>query len=145
MRSTGHVVKVKPGLAEVLLGRHAQCVRCGGCIAGADDRERRVEAVDRLGAAVGAKVEIEISPGRVVGAAFLVFLLPVLVALAGGYAGYSLGGRLGVSPALMGIGLGCLALVGSFFLIRLADKARGRSDLPRIVRILDEDEPEGRC
>jgi sigma-E factor negative regulatory protein RseC len=145
MRSIGFVSKVKPGVAEVLLGKHAQCVGCGGCMAAADDRDRRIEAANDLGAPVGAQVEIEISPGRLVAAAFLLFLLPILVALAGGYAGYSLARWIGVSPTLMGIGLGCVGLVGSFLLLRRADRAGGRAGLPRIVRIVEDEQPEGRC
>jgi sigma-E factor negative regulatory protein RseC len=145
MRSIGHVAKVKPGLAEVLLGKHAQCAGCGACIAAADDRERRIEAANDLGAPEGARVEVEIPPGRLVGAAFLMFLLPVFAALAGGYTGYRIAGPLGVHPTLMGIGLGCLAFAGSFLVLRGVERAGRRSGLPRIMRVLEEDGPEGRC
>jgi sigma-E factor negative regulatory protein RseC len=145
MRIIGYVAKVKPNSAEVLLGKHAQCAGCGACIAAADDRERRIEAANDLGAGEGARVEIEVSPGRFVGAAFLMFLAPLLVALGGGYAGYRLAGSLGLPPVLLGVGVGCLAFAGSFLLLKGAEKAGRTSGLPRIVRILDEDESEGRC
>lgn len=145
MRNIGYVAEVKPGLAEVLLGKHAQCAGCGACIAAADDRERRIEVSNEIGAARGAKVEIEISPGHLVWAGFLLFILPVVAALAGGYAGYLVAGLLGGPPTPAGIVVGSLAFAGSFLIIRRADKAGPRSGLPRIIRILDPDEPEGRC
>ena len=114
-------------------------------MAAADDRERMIEASNDLGAAEGDKVEIEISPGRLVGAAFLMFMLPIFVALAGGYAGYRLAGALGIPPTPTGIGLGALAFVASFLIVKGAEKAGRKSGLPRIVRILNEDETEGRC
>jgi sigma-E factor negative regulatory protein RseC len=145
MLNTGYVVKVKPGQAEVLLGKHAQCVRCGGCLAAADDRGRRIEAANDLGAGVGALVEVEISPGRLVGAAFLMFMLPVFIALAAGYAGYRLALATGLPITPTGVGLGVVGFIGSFLILRSAERASAKSGLPRIVRILGDDEPEGRC
>jgi sigma-E factor negative regulatory protein RseC len=145
MRSVGYVTKATPDSTHVTLGKHAQCVGCGACIAAADDRERRIDVVNDVGAKEGQKVEIEFSSGRLVGAAFLIFVVPLVVALAGGYAGYHLAGRLGLPPTLLGVGTGCLAFAGSLGLLRWADKGGRRSGLPRIVRILDQDESEGRC
>jgi positive regulator of sigma E activity len=144
MRSIGYVTRVSPGLAEVLLGKHAQCADCGACIAAADERERSIEAANDLGAGEGAKVEIEISPGRLVRAALLMFLLPIFLALGGGFTGYYLGGPLGLPPTLVAIGLGCLAFAGSFLVLGSAQRADRKSGLPRIVRILD-DGSEGGC
>ena len=145
MRSIGYVVKAMPDSAEVTLGKHAHCAGCGACIAAADDRERRIDAENYVGAKEGEKVEIEFSSGRLIGAALLIFVVPLVVALAGGYAGYRIAGPLGLPPTIVGIGTGCLAFAGSLGLLRWADKAGRRSGRPRIVRILDQDETEGRC
>ena len=145
MRSIGYVGKVESGSAEVLLGKHAQCAGCGACIAASDTRERKIAAANGIGAAEGDRVEIEISPGRLVVAAFMMFILPVISALAGGYAGYRLAGNLGVPPVLAGIVSGCLAFAGSFLLLKGAERAGRKAGLPRIIRILNKDETEGRC
>jgi positive regulator of sigma E activity len=145
MRSIAYVVKTGPEGADVLLGKHAQCVRCGGCLAAADDTQRRIKVSNEIGAAEGVRVEIEVSPGLLVGAAFLMFMLPVFVALAGGYAGYRLAGALGGPPTLIGIGLGCLAFAASFLVLKVMGESGRKSALPRIIRILSEDETEGGC
>jgi sigma-E factor negative regulatory protein RseC len=145
MRSIGYVGKIGPDSAEVLLGKHAQCSGCGACIAASDTRERKIAASNDAGAAEGDRVEIEISPGRLVTAAFMMFILPILLALAGAYVGFRLGPGLGLPAAAAAIVLGCLAFTGSFLLLKGAERAGRRAGLPRIVRILNEDETEGRC
>lgn len=145
MRSIGYVGKVESDSAEVLLGKHAQCAGCGACIAASDSRERRIAAANDIGAAEGDRVEIEIQPGRLVVAAFMMFILPVLSALAGGYTGYRLALSLGLPPVLAGIALGCVAFAGSFLLLKGVDRAGRKAGLPMIIRILDQDETEGRC
>ena len=145
MRSIGYVVKATPDVAEILLGKHAQCARCGGCMAAQNDGQRMINASNEIGASEGAVVEIEVSPGRLVAAAFFMFMLPVLVALAGGYAGYRLAGLLGGPPTLVGLGLGLLAFASSFLLLRAVERAGRESALPKIVRILDREDIEGRC
>ena len=145
MRSIGYVIKTQPDKAEVFLGKHAQCAGCGACIAASDTRERRIEVANDVGAAEGAWVEIEISPAGLVVAAFMMFILPIFAALGGAYAGYRLAGSLGFPPVVVGIALGCLAFAGSFMLLRRLERTDRRARLPRIVRILKEDEMEGRC
>ncbi len=145
MRTIGYVGKVGSDSAEVLLGKHAQCAGCGACIAASDTRDRSIAAANDIGAAEGDRVEIEISPGRLVVAAFMMFILPILSALAGGYAGYRLAGNLGFGPVPAGIAMGCLAFAGSFLLLKGIERTGRKAGLPRIIRILDQDETEGRC
>ena len=145
MRSIGYIGKVEADSTEVLLGKHAQCGGCGACIAASDTRERKIAAANDIGAVEGDWVELEIPPGRLVVAAFMMFILPVLSALAGGYAGYRLAGSLGLPPVPAGIVLGCLAFAGSFLLLKGVEKSGRTAGLPIIIRILDQDETEGRC
>jgi sigma-E factor negative regulatory protein RseC len=145
MRSIGYVAKVEKDHAEVLLGKHAQCAGCGACIAASDTRERRIRTASASGVAEGDKVEVEIPPQGLVAAAFLLFILPVIAALAGAYIGYRLAASLDVPPPVAGIALGCIAFAASFLLARSVGKAGRVGGLPRIIRILDVDETEGRC
>lgn len=145
MRSIGYVCKTGSDAAEVLLGKHAQCAGCGACIAASDTRERRLAVANDIGAAEGDRVEIEIPPGRLVVAAFMMFILPVVAALGGAYSGYRLAGSLAFPPVPVGIALGCLAFAGSFLLLKGVERTGRKAGLPRIIRILNEDDIEGRC
>jgi sigma-E factor negative regulatory protein RseC len=145
MRSVGFITKVEPDAAEVLLGKHAQCAGCGACIAASDTRERRIAAINDIGAVEGDRVEIELSPGRLVAAAFMMFILPVVAALVAAYAGHRMAGGLGIPQVPAGIVLGCVAFAGAFLLLKVVEKTGRRAGLPRIIRILGETESEGRC
>lgn len=145
MRTIGYVHKTEPGSTEVLLGKHAECAGCGACIAASDTRERKIAATNDIGAVEGDRVELEIPPGRLVAAAFMMFILPVIAAMGAAYLGYRLGQALGFPPVAGGIALGCLAFAGSFLLLKGVEKAGREAGLPRIIRILNQDKTEGRC
>jgi len=145
MRSIGYVYRTKPESTEVLLGKHAACVGCGACIAASDTRERKIAAINDVGAVEGDKVEIEVSPGRLVVAALMMFIVPVLAALIGAYLGYRSAEGVGLPPVAGGISIGCLAFAGSFLLLRSVEKAGRGTGLPRIIRILNKNDTEGRC
>ena len=146
MRNSGYVVSVREDRAEVVLGAHLECKHCGACIAAVSEKERKLDAINEIGARAGQKVEIELKPGYAVSAAFLIFVLPVIAAIGGGFAGYSLGGALGLRPDLAGIGLGVLGLVMSFVLLRYIEKTGSAARMPRIVGLITDDDPqEGEC
>ncbi|MFH1312960.1 MAG: SoxR reducing system RseC family protein [Candidatus Eisenbacteria bacterium] len=146
MRNSGYVISVREDRAEVVLGAHLECKHCGACIAAMSEKERKLDAINEIGALPGQRVEIELRPGYAVRAAFLIFVLPVIAAVGGGLAGYSLGGMLGLRRDLAGIGLGSLALVLSFVLLRYIEKTGSTDRIPRVVGLItDEDPQEGEC
>ena len=140
------MVSVKEDRAEVVLGAHLECGHCGACIAAVSEKERKLEAINEIGARAGQRVEIELKPLHALSAAFLLFILPVLAAAGGGFAGYAVGGALGWRRDLTGIGLGVLALVLSFLLLRHVEKTASAGRIPRIVGLIAEDDmQEGEC
>lgn len=145
MRSVAYVVSVSDGIAEIVLGRHLECKQCGGCIAAMGKNERRLEASNEIGAGVGQRVEIEVKPAIAVWAAFLMFVFPVVAALALGFAASYIAGSVGLRGDLFGIGVGTLGFICSFLILRHIEKS-GRSRIPRIVKLLqDQDPAEGGC
>ena len=145
MRSVAYVVRKRDHVAEVVLGRHIECKQCGGCIGAMSSKERRLEAINEIGADVGQKVEIEIEPRHAVSAAFVMFVLPVLSALGLGFAGSYVAGLVGLRRDVGGIVAGALGVMLAFLLLRHLERS-GRGRIPRITRLVPAgDEPEGRC
>jgi positive regulator of sigma E activity len=90
-------------------------------------------------------VEVEIRPVDAVGAAFLIFILPLIAALGGGFGGYQAASAIGWTPAGGAIILGLVSFILSFLLLRQVERMRSKADLAQIVRILPDEEPaEGR-
>lgn len=145
MRSVAYVTSIENGTAEVVLGKHIECKQCGGCAVAGGNKERRLKARNEIEAEVGQKVEIEIDPAHAVTAAFIMFVLPVIAALALGFTGSYLAGFLGWPRDAAGIGLGTVGFVCSFLLLRHIERSSSIG-LPRIVKLVSEDQPpEGGC
>ena len=146
MRNLGYVVNVDMDKAEVLLGEHLACKRCGGCMAAMGEKQRRLLAANDIGARIGQKVEIETPPGYAVSAAFLLFIFPLMVAFGAGVVGYHLGQRVGLLPEVGAVGLGGVCFILSYLVVKVLGDGSGLRRLPRIVRTLTDNQPaEGGC
>jgi sigma-E factor negative regulatory protein RseC len=145
MRNIGRVVNLQDGIAEIAIGRHSACEGCGACLASLDPKQRTLLAANDRGAGIGDTVEIEVPPVRAVGAAFLLFIAPLALGLAGTYLGYRIAQGLGWPEAAVAIVFGCLAFMLSILMLKVADRSGSRAKMARIVRILpDESQTEGR-
>ena len=98
MRQNGVVVKcLGRGLAEVAVTRSTACGgHCAACEACVFERQVLVEAENRIAAQPGEKVILESESRRVMGAALLVYMVPVILF----FLGYALGAALGLSQGL---------------------------------------------
>lgn len=100
-----------------------------------------VEVINPIGAEVGAKVEIELADEKVLTAAFIVYVIPMIALFAGiGLVQlvFSQLKNVEVLSAIAGISL----MVLTFLIIRRNDKARregGKYEM-EISKILEEDE-----
>ena len=116
IRESGCVVRIAGPFAWVSCESRAGCERCAegkGCGGGLlsrllGDRLFQLRVPVRTGISVGDQVQLGISEGALLGAACLMYLLPLLALLAGALIGDFLGGD---GPALL---LGGLALLASF-------------------------------
>lgn len=144
MKSVGYVLRADENGAEVVLGAHHECKHCGACLASLDATQRKLKAVNKIGASEGQRVEIEIEPRHAVAAAFLMFVFPVVAAVGCGILGAHLAGMLGFRRDLGGIGLGSVGLACSFLLLRHVERMSSRGGIATIVKLIaDEDSAEG--
>jgi len=145
MKQVGYVVAVRGGVADIAVGEHSECNKCGACLATIGKKRKEVEVANGIGADVGDKVEVETAPGFTVVAAFLLFIVPIMAGAIGAIAGYHLlpAAGLGRTPGAV---VGAVVLVaGSLLLLRCAERVYFSKHLPNIVRVLASgDSREGR-
>jgi sigma-E factor negative regulatory protein RseC len=122
MRETGIIVSTQGKIAQVRILRSPQCEGCPGCIDLGKPQERILEADNRVGAAVGARVECDTSSCVVLLHSFLVFLLPLCFMIAG----YSLAAHFAQAEPSSSEGPGIAGAFGgllmAFLLIRAIDR-----------------------
>ncbi len=142
MRQVAFVVSAKPDHTEVVLSRHTECRRCGACLA-FDNKAKRIEVVNEVGARRGDQVEIESDPRFVVISALWIFLVPLIVLIIGVLIGYNLAGRLALPKPLSSLVFGGAAAVIYFMILRLANTSLLRGAKPRIISILHCEDSQG--
>ncbi|MCR4401852.1 MAG: SoxR reducing system RseC family protein [Firmicutes bacterium] len=138
MEERGRVIEVSGGLAKVEVTRHEACRHCGACGLGRADR-MVVEATNAIGARPGDEVALELESSRVLGAAFIAYMIPLFFMMAGIYLGAVLARSAGRSGAasLLGVIFGLALLAASYSLVYTYDRrvnpARFRAEITRIV------------
>ncbi len=132
MREVGEVVAVMSDRAQVKMIRSEMCAKCGRCgtFAEGEKQEVIVEVLDPVGAEVGSRVEVELGGREMLTAAYVLYLIPLALALVG----YGLGTWW--HNELTGALGGAFGLAVSFYILRYLDGtlARQRRFLPVIVR-----------
>ena len=145
MRQVGYVVAVAGGIAEVAVGEHLECNRCGACMATIGKKRREVRAANGIGADVGDRVEVETAPGFTVAAAFLIYIAPLAAGFLGGLAGYHLLPAVGLGRTAGAALAASAAVAGSILLLRYAEKVYFSRQMPNIISVLHPGDPkEGR-
>lgn len=81
MIERGRVIKCKDGFAQVRIERHSACGSCGKC--GMTEKQKHADfyVENKLNAAVGNVVEIDIPEANTAGLAFVGYILPLIPAL----------------------------------------------------------------
>ena len=142
VKEIGCVTSVKGDAATVAMPMSGECKKCGICEVAADSKEVLLEARNDAGAREGDTVEIEIAPGRVLAAAFIIYMIPILMTIVGFLVGSAAAG--GAPDASLPIVLAVVFLVVSFVLVWLYDRRIRRTERRHAVvtRVLTEDEAE---
>lgn len=118
------VARIDGDCAYVELGGSGGCGRCheaGGCQGGIlaqlfRDKPRQYRIYNNIGAAPGDVVVVRVANGEPLRAAFLTYLLPVLLLLLGAAAGTVLGNRSDATAALGAlVGFAIAVLAGLIF------------------------------
>lgn len=103
-------------MAEVVVTRSTACgSNCGNCESCIFQSEIKTVARNLIDAGPGQRVVIESQSSRIYGAALMVYILPMVLALAGYFLGYALGGAEGlcILASFLGLALGAVILVVS--------------------------------
>lgn len=115
MNRSGIVVSTSEDQATVRLLKHTACGDCGACHLGDDSKHITVEAINDLNAKPGDLVEIDLAAPNVLGAAFIMYMIPLAVLVAGVVLGSLLASLIGFSHVkdLIGavLGLGAMVVV----------------------------------
>ncbi|SJZ42440.1 SoxR reducing system RseC family protein [Selenihalanaerobacter shriftii] len=137
MRENAEVLEVHDGLATVAIRRQGSCDKCGKC----DDAEDlEVEAQNSIGAKPGQMVIIEMKNKNILGAAFLVYFLPLINLFIGYFIGKWAGNNLGFGDAdLVGAFVGIISLLSSFLITKKygekgSEEGKYQPVIKRVVR-----------
>lgn len=137
MLQTGIVKKLNSSEAEVEITRSSacgeNCASCGLC----PGQTARVFAINDINACVGDRVSIEMSDKNVLGAAFLVYIVPIIALITG----YLLSDTIFKNEPL-GVLTGIIFMAVSFIIIIRIDRKSKRKFTPRIVQIITEGETQ---
>jgi positive regulator of sigma E activity len=143
VREIGCVISVKDDAVVVAMPMSGACEKCGMCIATADRKEVLLLAKNEPGASVGQYVEIEIAAGKVVAAAFIIYMIPIFMTIIGFFVGSAMAGP-GDSqlPIVVAIAFLVLSFIGVWIYDLKLRKVEQRQAV--VTRILTEEEAKDR-
>ena len=129
------VTKLLPGnMAEVAVRRTTACGgNCGSCESCVFQNELKTPALNRIQAQPGQKVLIESQSSRIFKAAFLVYVMPLLMFLLG----YLLAAALGLSESLQIVLSFACMLLGGVLLVMSQKRIREKDKITfEIIELL---------
>jgi sigma-E factor negative regulatory protein RseC len=138
----GIVRKVDRGKVSVEIARATSCgENCASCKTGCSGTGITVQLENTVNAKVGDMVRIQAGGGNVIGSAAFVYLLPIIMMVAGMVYGSRLAQMVypGIDTDAIGLIFGLTALVLFYFLLRTVDDRlalTGRNK-PKIISILN--------
>lgn len=134
MTEIATVLKIEGGLVTVSCAPAQACAKCGSALCG-ERKDRVFPARNRNGLelAAGDSVEIFLAPARVIGAGFVVLIVPLLLFAAGYLAAWRIWPSAGEGPR---VAAGLLTMALGFLGIFLAGRAH--QDLPEVTRKLSD-------
>lgn len=135
MLQTGVIEKLHyNNIAEVKITRSSacgdNCASCGLC----PGQSSIINAINDINASVGDTVVITMSDKKVLGAAFLVYIVPLIMLIAGYFIGAAVFDK--ESPRIL---TGFFMMATSFAVITYIDKKIKRSYTPHISHIINID------
>lgn len=142
MREEGCVVSVKDEAAIVAMPISKECESCGACLMAGSGKELLLLATNTAGASEGDRVEVEIASGRVIAAAFIIYMIPILLTIVGFLIGSAIAG--GSEDSGLPIVLAVVFLVASFIGVWLYDLRLRRVERRQavITRIIGRDQED---
>lgn len=118
-KEEGIVIEVIGSATRVKLGRHNDCSNCGAC---PGNNALVIDAQNSIGALPGQRVELLVKETSVLKAAFVVFILPLVMSFLGAVLGGWIGERLELNKQVMYIVGTLIFFILSVIYIKLYDK-----------------------
>ena len=117
LQQVGTATDIKGNKAIVMLRRATACGEsCGSC-GGCETTIRKVEAGNSVGAQVGQNVLMEMDDSRILIAAFLVYMVPIIMLFVGYVVGFSIFSKQGAGAASA-----IVFMLISFVIVKLIDR-----------------------
>ena len=131
----GLVIEATGNIAKIKTGRHNECKNCGAC---PGDNSVIVCAKNQKGAMPGQRVVFEVKETNALMAAFIVFILPLVVVFVGAMIGEFIGQEVGSFNSGFEIIGGLIGFILALGYIKFFDKSlKGKEkSQPSILRIL---------
>ncbi len=145
MKQTGVVIGIEGDKAKIKMQRHTACGDCGACQVSKNQLNLTLEAENRVGAATGDFVEVDMETMDFLSAVIMVYLFPLIAMVVGIFAGYYGVLFMGFADkTAQGIGavVGILAAALTYLVIKLKeDKLKGMKKYkPVISNIVEKEE-----
>ncbi len=126
MNRSGIVTELKGDRAAVRLLKHTACGDCGACHLGDDSKHITIECANDADAKIGEIVEIDLESPNVLGAAFIMYMIPLaalLIGVVGTSVVFNMLAAAGVvesaaSKEIVGSAIGVALMAASYFIIK---------------------------
>jgi sigma-E factor negative regulatory protein RseC len=142
MIQTGTVIETINGnKARVHMKKHSACGDCGACQHGKENMELNIVAMNEVGAQPGDFVEVNMETQNVMGAAFIIYVIPLLALLLGVGLGSYVLNFIGIQAniEIYAAGIGFILTVITYLSIKRFEGAFNQDTkyVPVVTRILD--------
>ena len=129
MYERGTVISKNGEWVNIKIAARGACEKCRACIT-LNEREMVIMARDEVGVEEGDRVILRVSPGKVVQAALVVYLIPIILLFAGYFLGFLLQRKIPALGAGEGfpIAVAFLLFICSLGVLKLFDLAARRED-----------------
>ncbi|MPN04943.1 positive regulator of sigma(E), RseC/MucC [Acetoanaerobium noterae] len=126
MTKYGTIVALKNGKATLQVPRSTACGdKCGSCSSHCNQGMIEIDVRNDLHAHVGDRVEVESTTQLILGAAFLVYVVPLIMMFLGIILTNVVASRIGISPnELVAVIVGLFFLALTFVGIKICDRKR---------------------
>ncbi len=135
MQQTGVVTEVINNRIKIKILRPSacsgNCSECGAC----SSKNHLVEAENQVGAKIGDEVLLDMTSNKVINAAFLTYILPLLMLVLGYYIGIVT--RIGEGFSIL---MCFIFMVITFFILHLYDKRVWKKYEPVVVALVKKTE-----
>lgn len=131
MKQYGTVVELTQGKATLQIPRSTACGdKCGSCSSHCKQEKIEIDVKNRLNAVVGDRVEVESETKTILGAAFLVYIVPVVMLFVGMIVANMIANSMGILlNEFVSLLIGVVFMAITFLGIRLYDRQHSKKQI----------------